>query len=75
MLADYYPFLLDSMGWGWDLAFIQPGHHFSTQRKMLQRSLGPQTVGMHDAQLESEVTKLMTVLELFQGHPGETVRE
>jgi hypothetical protein len=74
-LADYYYPLLDSMGWGWDLAFLQPGHHFSTQRKMLRRSLGPQAVGSHDINLESEVAKFMTVLDTFQGHPGETVRE
>jgi hypothetical protein len=75
LLAKYHYPLLDSMGWGWDLAFLQPGHQFSTQRKMLRRSLGPQAVGSHDTHLESEVVKFMTVLDTFQGHPGETIRE
>ncbi|PVF93570.1 cytochrome P450 [Serendipita vermifera] len=65
--------LSDLMGWGWDLAYLQPGHHFSTQRKMLRRSLGPQQVSGHDPRVESEVVKLMTKLNTFQGHPGDTI--
>lgn len=53
------------MGWGWQLAFLQPGPSHSIQRKMLWRSIGPQGVASHDAVIEATVMKVMNRLNTF----------
>ncbi|PVF93578.1 cytochrome P450 [Serendipita vermifera] len=62
------------IGWEWSTSIIQPGPHHSNQRKLLRRSIGPQTVKRHDIFIESEVVKLMTVLSTFQGNPSDTMQ-
>jgi cytochrome P450 len=58
------------MAFGWGTPFLQPGPHHSNQRKMLRRGIGPQRVGSYDPIIESEIAKLMTELERFQGNPN-----
>src|SRR5271163_2181830 len=62
------------MGMGWVLAHIQPGPHFSEQRKMLRRGIGPQRVGSHDEIIEKHATRLMVALNNFEGSPHELIQ-
>jgi hypothetical protein len=64
-----------SMDWGWEMPLIQPGVHHSNQRKMLRRAIGPQRVARHYTRIESEVSKLITVLNTFQGAPISVIQE
>ncbi|PVG04930.1 cytochrome P450 [Serendipita vermifera] len=57
------------LGWDWMLAFVQPNSHHANQRKMFRRGIGPQKINSHDELIESEVEKLMPVLQTFQGNP------
>lgn len=57
------------MGWEWEMPLLQPGLRHSNQRKMLRRAIGPQRVGSHDIRTESEIAKLMTILDTFEGAP------
>ncbi|PVF97215.1 cytochrome P450 [Serendipita vermifera] len=62
------------MGWEWIITFLSLGVNHSNQRKMIRRGLGPQRVGCYDANIESAVEKLMTVLDTFQGNPSQTIK-
>ncbi|PVF97212.1 cytochrome P450 [Serendipita vermifera] len=66
--------VVELMGWNWLTTLLQPGPSHLNQRKMLRRAIGPQRVGTHDTLIESDVTKLMTVLGTFQGNPSDTVQ-
>ena len=57
------------MGLDWTLAFRQPGHRLSEQRKMLRRGIGQQRVGSHNGKIERNTTKLMLELSGFEGNP------
>ncbi|PVF92950.1 cytochrome P450 [Serendipita vermifera] len=62
------------MGWVWSMAFMQPGHTHSLQRKMLRRSIGSQRVGSYNSLIEIEVTEFMAVLADFEGNPVRTTQ-
>ncbi|PVF92945.1 cytochrome P450 [Serendipita vermifera] len=66
--------LLNLMGWGWDIAFIQPGPNHSSQRKMLRKSIGPQRISSHNNLIEVEIARLMTALLPFKGNPARTIQ-
>ena len=57
------------MGLDWILAFLQPGHPLSEQRKMLRRGIGPQRIGSHSDKIEQNTAKLMLELGSFEGNP------
>lgn len=54
---------------------MEPSISHSNQRKMIRRGIGPQRIKSYDPSIESEVAKLMTVLEMVQGDPNLTLRE
>lgn len=67
-------YLIELMGWGWDLVFLQPGPSHSSQRKILRRAVGPQSVGSHDPVIEATVMKFMNELNTFQGCPIDVIQ-
>jgi hypothetical protein len=58
----------------WVLAHLQPGPHFSEQRKMLRRGIGPQRVGSHDEKIEKNTIRLMPELGQFGGSPRSLIQ-
>lgn len=62
------------MGWGWSLAFLDPGHALLEQRKMLRRGIGPQRIASHNPQIEKTTSEIIVGLKAFEGDPMVPVR-